>query len=57
MRPLDPCARSVSALFASPSRRVPSCAVRQGLMHLGIRLGGEVGGVLGGRFGRGGVVE
>ena len=30
---------------------MPACAVRQGLMRQGIGLGGEVGGVLGGRSG------
>jgi hypothetical protein len=34
-----------------------TCPIHQGPMRQGIGLGGEIGGVLGGWFGRGGVVE
>ena len=57
MNPLDPCARFISGHSASSSWRVLSCAVLLGLIPLGIRIGGAVSGVLGGLFGRGGVVE
>jgi len=54
MHPLDPYARFPSALSASPSRTVLSCAVRLGLIHLGlISLGTRLGGGVGGSFGEG----
>ncbi len=36
---------------------LPTCPIHQGLMRQGIRIGREVGGVLGGWFGRGGVLR
>jgi len=54
MPPLDPYARFTSGHSASSSKKVLSCADFQGLIPLGIGLGGAVSGALGGWFGRGG---